>query len=64
MADFIWCMTAIDWGWSIEDTTAKLPLVSEKARERVQCGDEGYPLITAQNAGAAVERNDRKRGRG
>ena len=64
MADFIWCMTAIDWGWSIEDTAAKLPEVSEKARERVQLRDEGYPLITAQNAAAAVERNDRKRGRG
>jgi len=25
MADFAWCMTAIDWGWSIEDTAAKLP---------------------------------------
>ena len=64
MADFIWCMTAIDWGWSIEDTATKLPEVSEKARERVQFRDEGYPLITAQNAAAAVERNDRKRGRG
>ena len=64
MADYIWCMTAIDWGWSIEKTAAKLPEVSEKARERVQCGDKGYPEITAQNAAAAVERNDRKRSRG
>jgi hypothetical protein len=48
-----------------EDTAAKLQEVSEKARERVQSDDdEGYPLITAQNAAAAVERNDRKRGRG
>lgn len=64
MADFTWCMTAIDWGWSIEDCAAKLPEVSEKARERVQLGDEGYPLLTAQNAAIAVERNDQKRGRG
>jgi len=64
MADFIWCMTAIDWGWSIEDTAAKLTEVSEKARERVQMADTGYPLITAQNAAAAVERNALKRGRG
>jgi hypothetical protein len=64
MADFNWSMTAIDWGWSIEDTAAKLPDVSEKARERIQQKDEGYPLITAQNAAAAVERNDLKRGRG
>lgn len=63
MADFTWCMTAIDWGWSIEDTAAKLPDVSEKARERVQLADKGYPLITAQNAAAAVERNALKRGR-
>jgi hypothetical protein len=64
MADFAWCMTAIDWGWSIEDTAAKLVEVSEKARERVRLKDEGYALITTQNAAAAVERNDRKRGRG
>jgi hypothetical protein len=63
-ADFTWCMTAIDWGWSIEDTAAKLPEVSEKARERIRLRDEGYPLITAQNAAAAVARNDLKRGRG
>ena len=64
MADYIWCMTAIDWGWSIEDTARKLPEVSEKAAERVRLKDLGYPLITAQNAAAAVERNAMKRGRG
>jgi RepB DNA-primase from phage plasmid len=64
MADFNWCMTAIDWGWSIEETAAKLPEVSQKARERLQLKDEGYALITAQNAAAAVARNDLKRGRG
>jgi len=63
LADFTWCMTAIDWGWSIEETARKLPEVSEKARQRVQLKDEGYPLITAQNAAAEVERNDQKRGR-
>jgi hypothetical protein len=64
MADFTWCMTAIDWGWSIEETAKKLPDVSERAAERVRLKDEGYPLITAQNAAAAVERNDQKRSRG
>jgi hypothetical protein len=54
-------MRAIDWGWSIEDTAQKLPEVSEKTRERVQLRDEGYPLITAQNAAASVERNTLKR---
>lgn len=65
MADFTWCMTAIDWGWSIEETAKKLPEVSERARQRVQqLRDPGYPLITAQNAAAEVERNAMKRGRG
>jgi hypothetical protein len=41
MADFTWCMTAIDWGFSTEDTSLKLPEVSEKARERVQLRDGG-----------------------
>src|SRR5271168_2125392 len=62
MADFIWCMTAIDWGWSIEDTAAKLVEVSEKARERVRSKDDGYALITTQNAAAAVERKSHARG--
>jgi len=64
MADFSWCMTAIDWGWSVEDTAAKLPEVSEKAAERVRLNDKGYPLVTAQNAASAVASNDLKRGRG
>jgi DNA primase RepB-like protein len=64
MADYSWCMTAIDWGWSVEDTAAKLPEVSEKAAERLRLSDKGYPLVTAQNAAAAVARNDLKRGRG
>jgi hypothetical protein len=64
MADFTWCMATIDGGWPIEETTIKLTEVSEKARERVQTRDEGYPLITAQNAAGAVERNALKRGRG
>jgi hypothetical protein len=42
----------------------KLQDVSTKAAERVRLKDTGYPLITAQNAAAAVERNFMKRGRG
>jgi hypothetical protein len=65
MADFTWCMTAIDWGWSIDETARKLEEVSKRAHQRVhELRDEGYPLITAQNAAAEVERNDLKRGRG
>lgn len=64
MADFAWRMTAIDWGFSIEDTAAKLVEVSERARKRVRLKDEDCALITAQNAAAAAERNARKQGRG
>jgi hypothetical protein len=64
MADFNWCMTAIDWGWSVEDTAAKLVEVSEKASDRVRLKDVGYPLVTADHAAVAVERNRQKAGRG
>ena len=45
-------MTAIDWGWSIEATAARLMEESSKAQEN----GEGYALMTAQNAAAAVAR--------
>ena len=51
-ADFTWCMTAIDWGWSVEATAARLMEESEKAHEN----GEGYAKITAGNAAAAVKR--------
>jgi hypothetical protein len=51
-ADFVWCMTALDWGWSIEDTAARLLQESDKAREN----GEKYALMTAQNAAAAIAR--------
>jgi hypothetical protein len=51
-ADFVWCMTAIDWGWGIEDTAGRLFEVSTKAQEN----GERYALLTAQNAAAAVGR--------
>ena len=51
-ADFTWCLTAIDWGWSIEDTAKQLMLESTKAQEN---GDN-YAVMTAQNAAAAVHR--------
>jgi len=51
-ADFTWCMTAIDWGWPVKETAARLLDESSKAREN----GEGYALQTAENAGAAVQR--------
>ena len=32
-ADFTWCMTAIDWGWSVDDTAPRLMEARGKARE-------------------------------
>ncbi|MBZ5729130.1 MAG: RepB family DNA primase [Acidobacteriia bacterium] len=51
-ADFTWCMTALTWGWSIEETADKLMELSGKAREN----GEIYAHRTAQNAASAVER--------
>jgi hypothetical protein len=53
------CRTAIDWGWSIEDTAAHLPEVSEKARELTQ-RNPGYIRVTAEHAAEAVERANRR----
>ena len=51
-ADFTWCMMAIDWGHSPEDTAARLMDVSVKAQEN----GEGYATTTAANAAAAIAR--------
>jgi len=59
-ADFAWCMTALDWGWSSEETAARLMDLSAKAQEN----GERYAIVTAQNAAAAVERNGQRKGRG
>jgi methyl-accepting chemotaxis protein len=49
--------------WSLEQIADKLLEVSSKAQENARRHDEGYALVTAQNASAAAERG-RKRGRG
>lgn len=54
-ADFTFCLMAIDWGWSIEETCQRLREKSSKAREN----GEGYARLTAHRAAAAA---DRKRG--
>ena len=51
-ADFTWCMIAIDWGWSVSATAARLIQESRKAQEN----GERYALRTAHNAAAAVAR--------
>lgn len=50
-ADFTWCRTAIEWGWSQEETARRLMDLSSKARN-----NEHYAILTATNAAASVER--------
>jgi hypothetical protein len=35
-------LTAIDWGWSIEDTAVRLTEVGVRAAERLKLADDGY----------------------
>jgi RepB DNA-primase from phage plasmid len=51
-ADFVWCMTAITWGWSVEETADRLMEESAKA----QVNGKAYAELTSRNAGLAVER--------
>jgi hypothetical protein len=51
-ADFVFCMTAITWGWSVPDTVERLMEESEKAREN----GKAYAELTARNAALAVDR--------
>ncbi len=51
-ADYTFCLLAIDWGWSLEETAARLMQESGKAQEN----GEAYALRTARNAAAAIER--------
>lgn len=51
-ADFTFCLLALDWGWSVEETAARLMRESSKAREN----GEAYARRTADNAAAALSR--------
>jgi hypothetical protein len=51
-ADFTFCLLAIDWGWGIEETSARLMQQSSKAKEN----GEAYARLTAENAAAALSR--------
>jgi hypothetical protein len=56
-ADFFWAMMAAQRGHGVEDITAKLMELSEKAKEN----GPRYAQITAQNAVAATDRQRRSR---
>jgi hypothetical protein len=60
LADFTWCKTALDLGFSIEETANKLMELSSKAREN----GERYAVLTAGNVAAAVQRRGQGQGRG
>jgi len=51
-ADFTWCRTAIEWGWSTEATASRLLELSAKAKEN----GERYAILTATRAAESVER--------
>lgn len=55
-SDFTFCLLAIDWGWSIEETAGKLLQESGKAQEE---GDR-YALRTAQAAARVIEHRGEK----
>jgi hypothetical protein len=56
-ADFIFCLLALDWGWSVEETAERLMQESDKAREN----SEAYALRTARAAATAIERRGQQR---
>ncbi|MGE0281372.1 MAG: DNA-primase RepB domain-containing protein [Rhizobiaceae bacterium] len=51
-ADFVWCMTAVTWGWTAQETADRLMEESPKARTN----GRSYAELTARNAALAVER--------
>jgi hypothetical protein len=54
LADFFWAKWAIERAWTISEVAEKLKEVSEKAQERIQQGDDEYPVLTARKAAAAA----------
>jgi hypothetical protein len=56
-ADFVWCMTAITWGFGVVDTAERLMEESTKA----QANGRDYAKLTARNAALAVERRRQSR---
>jgi homoserine acetyltransferase len=51
-------MTALDWGYSTDETANQLMQLSAKARDN----GERYAVLTATNAAVAVERKGQGRG--
>jgi len=51
-ADFVWCRTALAWGFGLQEVAARLLEQSGKAKETGQ--GERYALLTAANAAASL----------
>lgn len=51
-ADFVWCMTAISWGFGVDAVAERLIEESSKAR----MNGKGYAELTTRNAAQAVTR--------
>ncbi len=51
-ADFVFCMTAITWGWTVDETAVRLMEESTKAK----ANGKPYADHTVRNAALAVER--------
>jgi hypothetical protein len=62
-ADYTFCKFAAQRGFTVEEIATELPLVSEKARERIRLRDPGYVTVTAENGAAAGARSRQDRGR-
>lgn len=58
-ADFTWCMIAIDWGWTVQETAQQLLMERNSSSKRQRDG-ERYAMLTAQRAAEAVARNNAK----
>ena len=58
-ADFVWCMTAITWGWGVDETAD----AADGGKRKAQANGSGYAELTARNAALAVERRRRPAGR-
>ncbi|WP_375493318.1 DNA-primase RepB domain-containing protein [uncultured Nostoc sp.] len=54
-ADFTWCMIAIDWGWSVEETATQL-LKERFDDHKKNRNSEHYATLTARNAESAVNK--------
>lgn len=55
-ADYTWCMIAIDWGWTVEETAAQLLRERTDDRKRHR-NTQRYAEATARSAATGVERN-------